>query len=146
MQVSPIWALALAALAGGLGVVLITRMERRSYGRQRNGVPEVLRAVAQREGRLEPWQGTAYASKAALTTAAGGSAGLEGPVVVFGASTASGLARRLRLPRDRVVLWPPGPRRALPPVLTPHGGGCLRWKSSLGISPSPPSRRWSSRA
>ena len=102
MQVSPIWALALAALAGGLGVVLITRMERRSYGRQRNGVPEVLRAVAQREGRLEPWQGTAYASKAALTTAAGGSAGLEGPVVVFGASTASGLARRLRLPRDRV--------------------------------------------
>lgn len=102
MKVSPIWSLALAALAGGLGVMLISRFEKRSFGTSRIGVPEVLQAVAQQEGRIAPWRGTAFASKAALTTAAGGSAGLEGPVVVFGASTASGLAQSLHLPRDRV--------------------------------------------
>jgi CIC family chloride channel protein len=102
MKVSPLWALCLAALAGGLGVVLISRLEKRSFGESGIGVPDILESVAKKEGRIEPLRGTALASKAAITAAAGGSAGLEGPVVVFGASTASGLAQTLHLPRDRM--------------------------------------------
>ena len=119
MTLSPLWALCLAALAGGLGVVLIGRLEQRSFGSSDIGVPDILESVAKKEGRIEPLRGTAFASKAALTTSAGGSAGLEGPVVVFGAATASGLAQTLHLPRERMrVLVAAGLRLASRRVLT----------------------------
>lgn len=87
------------ALVGGLltGVVAL-----RFKGARGHGVPEIIEGVAVKGGALEPARGLSYAGASVLTAASMGSVGLEGPVVLFGASTASGLGGWLRLSRSRL--------------------------------------------
>jgi CIC family chloride channel protein len=87
------------ALIGGLltGVVAL-----RFKGARSHGVSEIIEGVAIRGGALEPARGLSYAGASVLTAASMGSVGLEGPVVFFGASTASGLGGWLRLSRSRL--------------------------------------------
>ena len=46
--------------------------------------------------------GLAFAGAAVISVVCGGSVGIEGPVIVFGAATASGLGQLLKLPREKL--------------------------------------------
>jgi len=62
-----------------------------------HGVPEVIRAVAEREGRMRPRVVAAKALASALTLSSGGSAGREGPIIQIGAAIASSVGQLLRV-------------------------------------------------
>lgn len=93
------WSLLIVAVVGG---VLVSLFLRRHPEANTEGVPYVMEGAALHDGRLSFVAGTAHAASAAMTVAANGSCGLEGPVVVFGASSASGLGQALHLSRDRL--------------------------------------------
>jgi chloride channel protein, CIC family len=96
---TPWWAVCVVALVGGslVGLVLDRFASVRGHG-----VPDVMVGVALHGGRIPPAMGPSYSGAAALTVASTGSVGLEGPVAVFGASTASGLGQALSLSPDRL--------------------------------------------
>lgn len=99
MQETPPLALVLVALCGGTLVGIVTWLVPKARG---HGVPDIMTGVALRGGHLDPKSGPCFAGAAALTVSATGSVGLEGPVVFFGATTASGLGQVLRLSRSRL--------------------------------------------
>lgn len=87
------------ALVGGLLTGVVSMF---FVGAQGHGVPDIIEGVAVKGGALSPSRGLSYAGASVLTAASMGSVGLEGPVVFFGASTASGLGGWLRLSRSRL--------------------------------------------
>lgn len=99
MEKSPWWALLLVALVGGS---LVGALAHRFPAARGHGVPDIMEGVALRGGKLRAMDGPIFAGAAGITVAATGSVGLEGPVVYFGATTASGLGQALRLSRSRL--------------------------------------------
>lgn len=99
MERTPFWALLIVALVGGSLVGVLAHLFPAARG---HGVPDIMAGVALRGGHLDPRSGPAFAGAAAVTVSATGSVGLEGPVVYFGATTASGLGQALRLSRSRL--------------------------------------------
>lgn len=99
MEHTPLWALAAVACVGGTLVGFLTWWVPKARG---HGVPDIMAGVALRGGTLDAKSGPWFAGAAALTVSSTGSVGLEGPVVFFGATTASGLGQALRLSRSRL--------------------------------------------
>jgi CIC family chloride channel protein len=90
----------LVPAAGGLVVGLIVRFI--APEAKGHGVPEVMLAVATRQGVIRPVVGVAKSVASAVCIASGGSAGREGPMVQIGSALASSLGQWLRLPSDRL--------------------------------------------
>lgn len=99
MEQTPWWALGIVALLGGTLVGVVTYFVPNARG---HGVPDIMAGVSLHGGHLDAKSGPWFAGAAALTVSATGSVGLEGPVVFFGATTASGLGQALRLSRSRL--------------------------------------------
>lgn len=85
---------------GGLAVGLLVRaLAKEVKGRD---IPEVMKAVATRGGRLHPRSTAVRAVAAALTVGSGGSAGQVGPSAHLGSGLGSALGQWLRLPEPLV--------------------------------------------
>jgi CIC family chloride channel protein len=67
-----------------------------------HGVPEVMAAVALRDGRIRPVVAVVKALASALSIGSGGSVGREGPIVQIGSALGSSLGQALHLSGDRV--------------------------------------------
>jgi len=67
-----------------------------------HGVPEVMAAVALREGRIRARVATAKAIASAICIGSGGSAGREGPIVQIGSAIGSALGQLFRISGDRL--------------------------------------------
>ena len=79
--------LILLPAAGALLVGLITYFFAREA--KGHGVPEVMDAIARRDGMIRPRVALAKAIASALTIGSGGSAGTEGPIIQIGAAVGS---------------------------------------------------------
>jgi CIC family chloride channel protein len=94
------WFLVLAPVVGGLLYgPLIYRFAREARG---HGVPEVMYAVAERDGRIAPRVSAVKSLASALCIGAGGSVGREGPIVQIGAALGSALGQRARVADSRL--------------------------------------------
>ncbi|NQY92505.1 MAG: chloride channel protein, partial [Deltaproteobacteria bacterium] len=98
-QHTPWWGLCGVALVGGIAVGVLAHYLTDARG---EGVPIVMKSVALKSGAMRTRSGPIFAGTAGLTVASMGSVGLEGPVLVFGAASASGLGQALGLSRDRL--------------------------------------------
>ncbi len=99
IQTLPSWWLVVAPTVGGFVVGLLVH-----YGAEEargHGVPEVMEAVAVRQGRIRPRVVAIKALASSLCIASGGSVGREGPIVQIGSAIGSTLGQFLHL----------GPRR-----------------------------------
>jgi CIC family chloride channel protein len=96
LEEAPIWRIAAALAAGNLLAATIQR--RLTPGSIRNGVAEVIRAVARRGGRITALQGLVAFVAPAISIGTGASVGPEGPIALAGAAAGSALGRTLRLP------------------------------------------------
>ncbi len=83
---------------GGLGVGLITHYI--SKGPPGHGIPDVMEALARRDGTLHSKTGLLKMVTASLTIGSGGSAGVEGPIVQIGSVVGSAVARHLHVNRE----------------------------------------------
>jgi CIC family chloride channel protein len=92
----PTWRLALIPILGGLAVGPMIRFLAPEAGG--HGVPEVIRAVAERNGFMRKRIVLAKSLASALTISSGGSAGREGPIIQIGAAIASAVGQFLRMP------------------------------------------------
>ncbi len=96
------WFVVLAPVVGGLLYgPLIWWGAREARG---HGVPEVMRAVAERGGRIRPRVAIVKSMASALCIGSGGSVGREGPIVQIGSAIGSTLGQALRLPESRLRL------------------------------------------
>lgn len=96
----PAVALIGATALGGLVVGLIHRFGLRGHGF--HGVAQVIHAVAYREGRIPARHTAVRFVTNALSIAAGGSVGPEGPVIELGSGVGSTAAQTLRLSPERI--------------------------------------------
>src|SRR5215469_5530515 len=95
-----IWFLLLVPVLGGLLYgPLIYRFAREARG---HGVPEVMMAVAQQDGRIRAQVSVVKALASALCIGTGGSVGREGPIVQIGSALASSVGQWVRMPEDRL--------------------------------------------
>ncbi len=95
-----IWFLLLIPAIGGLLYgPLIQRFAPEARG---HGVPEVMLAVAENEGRIRPPVTVVKALASAVCIATGGSVGREGPIVQIGSAAASTLGQLFNMPGDRL--------------------------------------------
>ena len=78
---------------------LIYRYAREARG---HGVPEVMLAVAENDGRIRPQVSVVKAVASALCIGTGGSVGREGPIVQIGSALASSLGQWVRIPGGRL--------------------------------------------
>ena len=103
--------LVLIPVAGGLLYgPLIYRFAREARG---HGVPEVMIAVTEQDGKIRPQVSVVKALASALCIGAGGSVGREGPIVQIGSALASSLGLLARMPGPKLRSWSPaGPRPA----------------------------------
>lgn len=92
----PAWRLALMPILGGLIVGPLIRFLAPEAGG--HGVPEVIRAVAEKNGVMRKRVVIAKSLASALTISSGGSAGREGPIIQIGAAIASAVGQFLRMP------------------------------------------------
>ena len=70
-----------------------------------HGVPEVMVAVTQRQGKIRPVVALVKSLASAITIGSGGSAGKEGPIVQIGASFGSSIGQAFKLSsRDTIIL------------------------------------------
>ncbi len=89
------WFLLVAPVIGGLIYgPLINRFAREARG---HGVPEVMFAVAERDGRIAPRVSAVKSLASALCIGTGGSVGREGPIVQIGAALGSTLGQFVRV-------------------------------------------------
>jgi CIC family chloride channel protein len=88
------------ALGGLIVGPIIYRWAREAKG---HGVPEVMKAVLARGGRIRPIVAVVKSIASALTIGTGGSAGSEGPIVQIGASFGSSLGQWFRMPPRRII-------------------------------------------
>lgn len=79
-------------------------MERFGQGNDGLNIPDVQRAVIRRDGELPTQPALARTGASAITIGSGGSAGSEGPVVVFGAFVASRLGFLFRFSGRRTQI------------------------------------------
>lgn len=80
------WGALLPAIGAGLGVFLVARVFREPPG---HGVPEVIHAVCRNGGRMQPRSAFSRWLGSLCNVAAGGSAGLEGPIAFSAAAVGS---------------------------------------------------------
>ncbi|MEJ2869638.1 chloride channel protein [Actinomycetospora sp. OC33-EN08] len=96
------WFLLAAPVLGGLLYgPLVYRYAREARG---HGVPEVMLAVAENEGRIRPRVAVVKSLASALTIGTGGSVGREGPIVQIGSAIGSSLGQWMRMPASRLRL------------------------------------------
>ena len=96
----PAWWKILVPAVGGLIVGLITyRFAREAKG---HGVPEVMEAVALREGRIRPRVVIAKMFASGICIASGGSVGREGPIVQIGSALGSTIGQWLKIDPRRL--------------------------------------------
>ncbi|MBX7450369.1 chloride channel protein [Mycolicibacterium sp. 3033] len=93
--------LVVPVIAGALYGPIVHRFAPEARG---HGVPEVMFAVAHRNGRIAPRVTLVKAFASALCIGGGGSVGREGPIVQIGSAAGSTVAQLLRLPTSRVRL------------------------------------------
>jgi CIC family chloride channel protein len=67
-----------------------------------HGVPEVMDAIARRDGKIRPRVALAKAISSALTIGSGGSAGTEGPIIQIGAALGSSAGQLLQISRHNM--------------------------------------------
>ncbi|MFQ5913269.1 MAG: chloride channel protein [Nitrospinota bacterium] len=67
-----------------------------------HGVPEVMEAVALRQGRIRPIVALIKTLASSICIGSGGSAGREGPIVQIGSALGSTLGQKLRLSGERI--------------------------------------------
>ncbi|MFE6690991.1 chloride channel protein [Streptomyces sp. NPDC057743] len=92
----------IAPMLGGLLYgPLVDRFAKEARG---HGVPEVMLAVAQRGGRINPQVSVVKALASALCIGSGGSVGREGPIVQIGSALGSTLGRVVKVPADQMRL------------------------------------------
>ncbi|GAA2695896.1 chloride channel protein [Streptomyces lunalinharesii] len=92
----------IAPMVGGLLYgPLVDRFAKEARG---HGVPEVMLAVAQRGGRINPQVSIVKALASALCIGSGGSVGREGPIVQIGSALGSTLGRFAKVPEGRMRL------------------------------------------
>lgn len=91
--------LVVPVIAGAIYGPLVYRFAPEARG---HGVPEVMYAVAEREGRIAPQVSVVKALASALCIGGGGSVGREGPIVQIGAALGSTFGRITRLSGSRV--------------------------------------------
>jgi CIC family chloride channel protein len=92
--------LPLIPAAGGLlvgPIVHFVAQEARGHG-----VPEVMAAVAMRDGRIRKRVATAKAIASAICIGSGGSAGREGPIVQIGSAIGSGMGQLFNISGNRL--------------------------------------------
>ncbi len=87
----------LGGLAVGLLGLLARRMPSSSNG---PGIPVVVEALARHEGKIPARAGLLRAATSSLTIGSGGSAGVEGPIILIGSSLAASLSRVMRVGRE----------------------------------------------
>jgi len=92
--------LLLGLIVAGLIVGLV--VERWAPEAQGHGVPEVIKAVALRSGRISGWIAPIKLILSAITIGMGGSAGREGPIVQIGGAFGSAIGRRFHFSGDRL--------------------------------------------
>ncbi|MBN1254495.1 MAG: chloride channel protein [Deltaproteobacteria bacterium] len=94
-QAAPFWVKILIPAAGGLIVGTIVHFFAQEA--KGHGVPEVMEAVALKDGRMRPRVVFAKAFASALSIGSGGSVGREGPIVQIGSAMGSVLGRMMKL-------------------------------------------------
>lgn len=95
-----VWFLVLApAVAGLLYGPLVYWLAPEAKG---HGVPEVMYAVSERGGRIQPQVSLVKALASALCIGGGGSVGREGPIVQIGSALGSTVGRRFKLTERRM--------------------------------------------
>lgn len=77
-----------------------------------HGVPEVMLAVHQNEGRIRGRVPIVKSLASAICIGAGGSVGREGPIVQIGSAIGSGLGQLTSQPARTPACWSPAARRA----------------------------------
>jgi len=97
----PYFLIGAPVVAGLIYGPLIYTFAREARG---HGVPEVMLAVAQRNGRIPAKVAVVKSLASALCIGAGGSVGREGPIVQIGSALGSSLGRALRIPDSRLRL------------------------------------------
>ncbi len=96
----PKWRLILMPALGGLIVgPIVFFMVREAKG---HGVPEVMAAVALKDGLIRGRVALAKAISSAVTIGSGGSAGPEGPIIQIGAAIGSKIGQVVRVTRRRL--------------------------------------------
>jgi CIC family chloride channel protein len=87
---------------GGLIVgLLVYFFAREAKG---HGVPEVMEAVAMREGKIRPRVAVVKAIASSICIGSGGSVGREGPIIQIGAAVGSATGQKLHLPSGGVKI------------------------------------------
>ena len=92
---APLWVKLVIPAAGGLIVGLIVHFFAQEA--KGHGVPEVMEAVALKDGRMRTRVVFAKAFASALSIGSGGSVGREGPIVQIGSAMGSAIGRLLKL-------------------------------------------------
>jgi chloride channel protein, CIC family len=100
LQALPHWRLILMPVAGGLIVgPIVFILVREAKG---HGVPEVMAAVAVRDGLIQGRVALAKAFASAVTIGSGGSAGPEGPIIQIGAAIGSKVGQLVQVSRKKL--------------------------------------------
>jgi CIC family chloride channel protein len=89
------------ALGGLIVGLLVYFFAREAKG---HGVPEVMEAVAMREGKIRPRVAVVKALASSICIGSGGSVGREGPIVQIGAAVGSAIGQNLKLPPGGVKI------------------------------------------
>jgi len=94
----PLWLLPVIPMAGALlSAFLVVTWASEAKG---HGVPQVLKALIQRNGNIPLRVGVVKTFASICTVGTGGSAGTEGPIVQIGATAGSYLCKVLSIPRE----------------------------------------------
>ena len=89
------------ALAGVVVGIMVSRWASEAKG---HGVPEVMEAIAIRNGRIRPRVAAVKVLASSITIGTGGSAGREGPIVQVGSALGSTLGQWLHFSAERVQI------------------------------------------
>ncbi|HEX6383967.1 MAG TPA: chloride channel protein, partial [Anaerolineae bacterium] len=92
----------LILVMGAAGLIVGTIVSRWVDEARGGGIPEVMEAVALRNGRIRPRVALGKMVASALTIGSGGSAGREGPIVQIGSALGSTLGQLLHFSRERL--------------------------------------------
>jgi CIC family chloride channel protein len=95
-----VWWLPLIPMAGALGSAILVHLW--ASEAKGHGVPQVLKALIQRNGQIPLRVGIVKVFASICTVGTGGSAGTEGPIVQIGATAGSFLGRVLNIPREHM--------------------------------------------
>jgi len=100
---APFWIkLAIPAIGGLLVGIIVHFFAHEAKG---HGVPEVMEAVALKDGRMRTRVVFAKAFASAICIGSGGSVGREGPIIQIGSAISSAIGKFLRYPEDVCGFW-----------------------------------------